>query len=81
LRRYASSDDHIARVEHLLPSRPGQVGRNSDKGNRLFVGAVIWRFRCAQARDDERLLDPIGGLQFLVSLMLHRLRAVFARFS
>jgi transposase len=28
----------------LLPGRPGHVGRNSDKGNRLFVEAVIWKF-------------------------------------
>jgi hypothetical protein len=42
LRRYASSDDQFARIEHLLPGRAGHVGRNSDKGNRLFVEAVIW---------------------------------------
>ena len=42
------SDDQFARIEHLLPRRPGHVGRNSDKGNRLFVEAVIWKFRtCA----------------------------------
>jgi len=29
----------------LLPGRPGHVGRNSDKGNRLFVEAVIWKLR------------------------------------
>jgi transposase len=45
LRRYALSDDQFARIEHLLPGRPGHVGRNSDKGNRLFVEAVIWKFR------------------------------------
>jgi transposase len=39
------SDDQFARIEHLLPRRPGHVGRKSDKGNRLFVEAVIWRFR------------------------------------
>jgi transposase len=39
------SDDQFARIEQLLPGRPGHVGRNSDKGNRLFVGAVIWKFR------------------------------------
>jgi hypothetical protein len=36
------SDDQFARIEHLLPGRPGHVGRNSDKGHRLFVEAVIW---------------------------------------
>ena len=45
MRRYALSDDQFARIEHLLPGRPGYVGRNSDKGNRLFVEAVIWKFR------------------------------------
>ena len=45
MRRYALSDDQFARIEHLLPGRPGHVGRNSDKGNRLFVEAVIWEFR------------------------------------
>jgi hypothetical protein len=35
------SDDQFARIEHLLPRRPGHVRRNSDKGNRLFVEAVI----------------------------------------
>jgi hypothetical protein len=37
----------FARIEHLLPGRPGTVGRNSDLGNRLFVDAVIWKFRPA----------------------------------
>ena len=45
MRRYALSDDQFARIEHLLPRRPGHVGRNSDKGNRLFVEALIWKFR------------------------------------
>jgi transposase len=39
------SDDQFARIEHLLPGHPGHVGSNSDKGNRLFVEAVIWKFR------------------------------------
>jgi transposase len=39
------SDDQCARIEYLLPGRPGHVGRNSDKGNRLFVEAVVWKFR------------------------------------
>ena len=45
MRRYALNDDQFARIEHLLPRRPGHVGRNSDEGNRLFVEAVIWKFR------------------------------------
>jgi transposase len=45
MRRYALRDDQFARIEGLLPGRPGSVGRNSDVGNRLFVEAVIWKFR------------------------------------
>ncbi len=45
MRRYALRDDQFARIEHLLPGRPGTAGRNSDRGNRLFVEAVIWKFR------------------------------------
>jgi transposase len=45
LRRYALSDEQFARIEHLLPGRPGSVGRSSDKGNRIFVEAVVWKFR------------------------------------
>jgi transposase len=45
VRRYGLRDDQFVRIENLLPGRPGHVGRNSEKGNRLFVEAVIWKFR------------------------------------
>ena len=45
MKRYGLRDDQFARIEGLLPGRPGHVGRNSDLGNRLFVEAVIWKFR------------------------------------
>ena len=45
MKRYGLRDDQFARIEHLLPGRPGHVGRNSALGNRLFVEAVIWKFR------------------------------------
>ena len=45
MKRYALSDEQFARIEHLLPGRPGSVGRNSEGGNRLFVDAVIWKYR------------------------------------
>ena len=45
MRRYALRDDQFGRIEGLLPGRPGSVGRNSELGNRLFVEAVIWKFR------------------------------------
>jgi transposase len=45
MKRYGLRDDQFARIENFLPGRPGTVGRNSDGGNRLFVEAVIWKFR------------------------------------
>src|ERR1035441_11115575 len=45
MKRYGLRDDQFARIEARLPGRPGSVGRNSDRGNRLFVEAVIWKFR------------------------------------
>ena len=45
MKRYGLRDDQFARIEVLLPGRPGTVGRNSKLGNRLFVEAVIWKFR------------------------------------
>jgi transposase len=45
MERHALRDDQFARIEHLLPGRPGTVGRNSELGNRVFVDAVIWKFR------------------------------------
>ena len=45
MRRYGLRDDQFARIEHLLQGREGHVGRNSELGNRLFVEAVIWKFR------------------------------------
>ena len=43
--RLSLNDDTFARIEQLLPGRPGTVGRNSERGNRLFVEAIVWRFR------------------------------------
>src|SRR6266852_6875851 len=45
MKRYGLRDDQFARMESLLPGRPGTVGRSSELGNRLFVEAVIWKFR------------------------------------
>ena len=45
VRRYGLRDDEFARIEHLLAGRPGHVGRDSALGNRVFVEAVIWKFR------------------------------------
>ena len=45
MNRHGLRDDEFARIENLLPGRPGHVGRNSERGNQLFVEAVIWKFR------------------------------------
>jgi transposase len=43
-RRYALRDDQWARIEGLLPGREGHVGGTA-KDNRLFVEAVLYRYR------------------------------------
>src|SRR5215208_150121 len=44
MRRYGVRDDQWARIQDLLPGRVGHVGRRA-KDNRLFVDAVLYRFR------------------------------------
>ena len=43
-RRYGLRDDQWARMEHLLPGRVGHVGGTA-RDNRLFVEAVLYRYR------------------------------------
>ena len=43
-RRYALRDDQWARIAHLLPGRAGHVGGTA-ADNRLFVEAVLYRYR------------------------------------
>lgn len=50
-RRYALRDDQWARIEGLLPGRVGYVGGTA-AGNRLFVDAVLYRFRAGVAWRD-----------------------------
>ena len=44
MRRYALRDDQWDRIEPLLPGKPGDVGVTA-KDNRLFVEAVLYRYR------------------------------------
>jgi transposase len=44
MRRYALHDDQWERIKDLLLGREGHVGANA-KDNRLFVEAVLWRYR------------------------------------
>ena len=59
MKRYGLRDDQFARIENLLPGRLGTVGRNSNRGNRLFVEAVIWKFRAGAPWRD--LPERFGG--------------------
>lgn len=59
MKRYGLRDDQFARIEALLPGRPGTVGRSSELGNRLFVEAVIWKFRTGAPWRD--LPERFGG--------------------
>jgi len=43
-RRHALRDDQWERIKDLLPGRPGAVGVTA-KNNRLFVEAVLYRYR------------------------------------
>jgi transposase len=44
MQRYGLRDDQWERIEHMLPGRAGHVGVTA-KDNRLFVEAVLFRYR------------------------------------
>jgi len=44
MRRYALRDDQWERIKNILPGREGHVGVTA-KDNRLFVEAVLYRYR------------------------------------
>jgi transposase len=60
MRRYALRDDQWERIEDFLPGREGHVGVTA-KDNRLFVDAVLYRYRAGIPWRDlpERFGDPI----------------------
>src|SRR5947209_20321549 len=60
MRRYALRDDQWARIKDILPGREGHVGVTA-KDNRLFVEAVLYRYRAGIPWRDlpERFGDPI----------------------
>ena len=47
MRRYALRDDQWDRIKDILPGREGHVGGTA-ADNRLFVEAVLFRFRAGQ---------------------------------
>jgi sulfopropanediol 3-dehydrogenase len=60
MRRYALRDDQWERIRDLLPGREGHVGVAA-RDNRLFVEAVLYRYRAGIPWRDlpERFGDPI----------------------
>ncbi len=48
MRRYALGDDQWDRIKDILPGREGHVGGTA-ADNRLFVEAVLFRFRAGVA--------------------------------
>jgi transposase len=50
-RRYALRDDQWERIKDLLPGRDGHVGVTA-KDNRLFIEAVLHRYRAGSAWRD-----------------------------
>ena len=60
MRRYALRDDQWDKIEDILPGREGHVGVTA-KDNRLFVEAVLYRYRAGIPWRDlpERFGDPI----------------------
>ena len=44
MRRYALRDDQWDRIKGMLPGREGYVGATA-KDNRLFIEAVLYRYR------------------------------------
>ena len=44
MRRYGLRDDQLDRIKDFLPGREGHVGGTAED-NRLFVEAVLYRFR------------------------------------
>src|SRR4028118_732479 len=58
MRRYALRDDQWERIKDLLPGRDGYVGGTA-KDNRLFVEAVLYRYRAGMPWRDlpERFGD------------------------
>src|SRR3984893_13299503 len=60
MRRFGLRDDQWERIKHLLPGREGSVGVTATD-NRLFVEAVLYRYRTGmQWRDlPERFGDGV----------------------
>ena len=67
-RRYALRDDQWQRIEHLLPGRVGTVGVTA-KDNRLFVEAVLYRYRAGIPWRD--LPERFGDFRVIHTCLLY----------
>ena len=79
MRRYGLRDDQWDRIKDFLPGREGHVGGTA-ADNRLFVEAVLFRFRAGVPWRDLperiwRLEDRLPALQSVVEE--RRFRAYF----
>src|SRR4051812_11934308 len=86
MRRYALRDDQWERIEDLLPGREGWVGVTA-KDNRLFVEAVLYRYRAGLGEDRGKRMEDLrpgrgGGVgaaakdtRLFVEAVLYRYRA------
>ena len=66
MRRYALRDDQWDRIKDILPGREGHVGGTA-ADNRLFVEAVLFRFRAGVPWRD--LPERFGGLEDRLSAL------------
>ena len=64
-KRYALRNDQWDRIKELLPGREGHVGGTS-KDNRLFVEAVIYRYRAGIPWRDLRKRSANPTLQIYI---------------
>lgn len=63
MRRYALRDDQWDRIKDILPGREGMSGARA-RDNRLFVEAVLYRYRAGIPWRD--LPEPIIGGQDII---------------
>ncbi len=59
-RRYALRDDQWERIKDFLPGREGHVGGTATD-NRLFVDAVLYRYRAGVPSGRPRTYGAKGG--------------------
>ena len=75
MRRYALRDDQWERIKGWLPGREGHVGVTA-KDNRLFVEAVLYRYRAGLPAVFEQLLyKPFVQAVLWTSEQMRRLQA------